>query len=385
MNLVSSSQNFEDVMLWRSLKNVGNGFYVDVGAAWPDTDSVTKLFYDQGWSGINIEPNPDFYARLCEQRPRDINLRIAVCDRDGERNLNLFSDTGLSTLDQVVAKEHVKNNFECMSIRVTTATLSSLFQRYLPKQQEIHFLKIDIEGLEAEVLASNDWSLYRPWIVVVESTLPMSQVECHHTWEPQLLAASYTFAYADGLNRFYIENAHLDLLVYFKYPPNVFDQFTLASQVGAEARADELSSVIQTVQASLVAAEARVVALSNELTSMLESRSWKVTKPLRHSSLYAGRLKGFIKQIVHTQPRVLFMRCINRMRALIEQQPALKKFFLIVLNKFPRIKLLLRGQATSIARTSTQTGVNPEIYSSPTYIRKEKIVSQVLDGLGPKK
>jgi FkbM family methyltransferase len=371
MNLVSYSQNFEDVMLWRALKNVNDGFYIDVGAAWPDTDSVTKLFYDQGWSGINIEPTPDFYARLCEQRPRDINLRIAVCDQDGERNLNLFSDSGLSTLDQVVAKEHVKNNFECISIRVTTATLSSLFQRYLPKQQEIHFLKIDIEGLEAEVLASNDWSLYRPWIVVVESTLPMSQVECHHTWEPQLLAASYTFAYADGLNRFYVENAHLDLLVYFKYPPNVFDNFTLASQVGAEARA--------------LAAEARAVALSNELTSVIESRSWTVTKPLRHSSLYAGRLKGFIKQIVHTQPRVLCMRFVNRMRALIERKPALKKFSLLVLNKFPRIKLLLRGQATSITRTSTQTGVNPEIYSSPTYIRKEKIVSQVLDGLGPKK
>ena len=362
-------------MLWRALKNVDNGFYVDVGAAWPDTDSVTKLFYDQGWSGINVEPNPDFYARLCAQRPRDINLRIAVSDQDGEGNFNLFSETGLSTLDEEVAKEHVKNKFERVSMRVTTATLSSLFQKFLPNKQEIHFLKIDIEGLEAKVLASNDWSLYRPWIIVVESTLPMSQVECHHTWEPQLLAASYTFAYADGLNRFYVENTHLDLLVSFKYPPNVFDKFTLASQKGVEARA--------------LAAEARAVALSNELTSVIESRSWKVTKPLRHSSLYAGRLKRFIKlafmQIAKLPPRVLFKRLLNKMRVLVERKPALKKFSLLVLNKFPRIKLLLRGQVTSVTRTSTQTGVKPEIYNSPTYIRKEKIVSQVLDGLGPQK
>lgn len=380
-------------MLWRALKNVDNGFYVDVGAAWPDTDSVTKLFYDQGWIGINIEPNPDFYARLCEQRPRDINLRIAVSDRDGEGNLNLFSNTGLSTLDPVLAKEHVNNHFACVSTSVTTATLSSLFQRCLPKQQEIHFLKIDTEGLEAEVLASNDWSLYRPWIVVIESTLPMSQVECHQTWEPQLLAASYTFAYADGLNRFYVENAHLDLLVYFKYPPNVFDKFTLASQVGAQARvvalSDELNAVLQTSQASQVAAEARADALSNHLNLVLESNSWKITQPLRQSFIYARRLKRSIKlvimQIVHMQPRVLFKRLLNRMRAFVERKPALRKFFLMLLNRFPRLKLLLPVNVISVTRTSSLTGVTPEIYSSATFIRKEKIVSQVLDSLGPQK
>ncbi len=355
-------------MLWRALRDIKNGFYVDVGAAWPDTDSVTKLFYDQGWLGINVEPNPDFYARLCEQRPRDINLRIAVSDQDGEDNFNLFSETGLSTLDEEVAKEHIKNKFECVSMRVTTATLSSLFQRYLPKQQEIHFLKIDIEGLEAKVLASNDWSVYRPWIVVVESTLPMSQVECHLTWEPQLLAASYTFAYADGLNRFYLENEHLDLLNFFKYPPNVFDNFILASQV---------------------APNARTVALSDALTSIIESRSWKITEPLRQSSMYARRLKGLIKfdliKIAHMRPRVLVARMLRKLRAVIERKPGLKKFFLMILNKFPRLKLLLAGESTSRKRISPSQGATPEIYNSPRYKRIENMVTHVLDGLGDQK
>ena len=56
MSIVSYSQNFEDVMLWRALKDVENGFYIDVGANHPAIDSVTKLFYENGWSGINIEP-----------------------------------------------------------------------------------------------------------------------------------------------------------------------------------------------------------------------------------------------------------------------------------------------------------------------------------------
>jgi FkbM family methyltransferase len=356
MQLISYAQNFEDVMLWRALKNVKNGFYVDVGAAWPDTDSVTKLFYDKGWFGINIEPNPEFYVRLCEQRPKDINLRIAVCERNGEGNLNLFSDTGLSTLETEVAKEHIKNKFNCVSINVTTATLSSLFQKYLSKKQEIHFLKIDVEGLEGAVLASNNWLLYRPWIVVVESTLPSSQVESHHIWEPQLLAASYTFAYKDGLNRFYIENQHLDLLVFFKYPPNVFDGFVLASSQ---------------------------IALSNELTSMIKSRSWKLTKPLRQCSIYARHLREFVRiiliKIVHIRPRVLFVRTLKSIKVLIERKPVIRKFFLMILNKFPRMKLTLSNAFMFETRNSTKKSATPKIDDSLSFKRIEKIVAKVLD------
>jgi hypothetical protein len=90
-------------------------------------------------------------------------------------------------------------------------------------------------------------------------------------------------------------------------------------------------------------------------------------------------------QIVHMQPRVLFKRLLNRTRAFVERKPALRKFFLMLLNRFPRLKLLLPVNVISVTRTSSLTGVTPEIYSSATFIRKEKIVSQVLDSLGPQK
>ena len=357
MQLISYSQNREDIILWRALKDVKNGFYVDVGAAWPDIDSVTKLFYDKGWFGINIEPNPAFYARLSEQRPRDINLRIAVCDKNGEGNLNLFSDTGLSTMDTELAQEHIKKKFDCISIDVTTATLSNLFQRFLPKKQEIHFLKIDVEGLEAVVLASNNWLIYRPWIVVVESTIPLSQVECQQTWEPRLLAASYTFAYADGLNRFYIENKHLDLLACFKYPPNVFDDFLIPSQV--------------------------------TLSDIEKSWSWKVTKRLRQGEVYLRRFGGFVSlvkiQIAHMRPHVLFVRMLNRMKGSIERKPAIKIFSLMILNKFPRLRLRLSRALTSEIKNTDKEIALPDINGLPGFKRIEKIVTHVLDGLGDQK
>jgi hypothetical protein len=79
--MLSYAQNREDVLLARALSSVKNGFYVDVGANDPVHDSVTKHFYDQGWSGINIEASPTWFAKLQEQRPKDLNLNLAASDQ----------------------------------------------------------------------------------------------------------------------------------------------------------------------------------------------------------------------------------------------------------------------------------------------------------------
>ena len=55
MKFVSYAQNFEDVMLWRALKHIKQGCYIDVGAQDPIHDSVSKVFYEHGWRGIHIE------------------------------------------------------------------------------------------------------------------------------------------------------------------------------------------------------------------------------------------------------------------------------------------------------------------------------------------
>ena len=87
MSFISYAQNHEDVMLWRALKHVQNGFYIDVGANHPSDDSVTRAFYERGWSGINIEPLSLHMAQLKADRPRDINLQFAVGVEDGEIEL----------------------------------------------------------------------------------------------------------------------------------------------------------------------------------------------------------------------------------------------------------------------------------------------------------
>ena len=84
MPFISYAQNFEDFMLWRALKHVKNGYYIDVGAYDPTEHSVTKFFYDSGWSGINIDPVILYYEKFQSERPKDINLNLLISDKKGE-------------------------------------------------------------------------------------------------------------------------------------------------------------------------------------------------------------------------------------------------------------------------------------------------------------
>ena len=121
---VSYAQNFEDVILWRALKHIDRGFYVDCGAYDPTRHSVTKTFYDRGWRGINIEPNPSLLQKFVVHRPLDANLAIAVSDGSGGAELYEIAGTGLSTLFPTIAQQHTKAGLSTRVINVPTTTLS---------------------------------------------------------------------------------------------------------------------------------------------------------------------------------------------------------------------------------------------------------------------
>ena len=87
MRFISYAQNNEDVLLWRALGHVRDGFYIDVGANDPVEHSVTKAFYDAGWRGINIEPLPAHIAAFDAQRPGDVNLAVAAGSEAGTLTL----------------------------------------------------------------------------------------------------------------------------------------------------------------------------------------------------------------------------------------------------------------------------------------------------------
>jgi len=270
MSFISYAQNYEDVMLWRALKHIEQGFYIDVGANDPDIDSVTKAFYERGWRGINVEPSPQWFERLEEARPRDINLQLALGAEPGAITLYEIPDTGLSTAEKKFAERHeAERGYQSRELRVEMDTLSNVCERF--HLEPIHFLKIDVEGAEKAVLQGADFGKIRPWIILVEATLPNSQEESYYDWEPLLLNAGYEYVYFDGLNRYYVSGEHENLKAAFKAPPNVFDDFLISKQIESERRAE----------ARAQRAEERAAQVEDALRAVYRSRSWRFTWPLR--------------------------------------------------------------------------------------------------------
>lgn len=276
MSFVSHAQNFEDVMLWRALKHIEKGFYIDVGANDPNQDSVTKAFYERGWRGINLEPVPQWFEKLERERLRDINLQVAAGAEQGELTLYELADTGLSTLDLTIAERHeVERGYIKFERVVPVKTLTQICQEY--HAAPIHFLKVDVEGAEKQVLDGLDFSIIRPWIILVESTLPSTQVEDYEEWEPILLQANYDYVYFDGLNRFYVAHEHKELISSFRAPPNCFDDIKLSVYETHAQRLQKERDVAKVRQDELTGELVTIKANAEHLSAQLEEKAEALT------------------------------------------------------------------------------------------------------------
>lgn len=224
--MISYAQNAEDVVLNRAFAREDAGFYIDVGASDPTVDSVTKHFYDHGWSGINIEPAQIARDALLEARPRDLTLGVGLGRTPGEATFYEmpFQLTGCSSFSPEIAARFREDGWVATPRSVELTTLAQVCEEHVG-ERPIAFLKIDVEGAETDVLAGADFGRFRPRVVVVEATLPGTQVPSHEHWEPGLLRADYRFALFDGLNRFYVREEDAALHNLISAPANVLDDY----------------------------------------------------------------------------------------------------------------------------------------------------------------
>jgi len=237
--MISYAQNFEDVMVARLFDAGYRGLYVDIGAAHPDFLSVTRHFYDQGWSGINVEPTFRFYPLLCEARPRDVNLQCAIGNSSGLATFYEIPKVAEnSTLEPAVADRLAATELTATPHEVEVVRLVDICDTHV-KGRTIDFMKIDVEGGELGVLQSGDWERFRPRLLIVEATVVNSKEENWQIWEPILTEANYHKVWFDGLNNFYLREEDLELRHAFRLPPNVNDGFETAEL----ARLKRLASV----------------------------------------------------------------------------------------------------------------------------------------------
>jgi FkbM family methyltransferase len=283
---ISYAQNGEDIVAWRVLRRIEHGFFVDVGAADPIGYSATYALYLRGWRGVNLEPVSSFANALRTLRPDDVTLEIAAGSRPGRTTLFEAAGTGLSTVIGDQAERMNTLGFGTKQIDVEVRTLNDLLVDYCPSDRQIHLLKIDVEGAEADVLSGLDLSIWRPWVCIVESTKPMSKEQNHAQWESLLLDHNYQFCLFDGLNRYYLACERGDLSQELSYGPSIFDQPYQRADVtlGIERHRENLVDKLSEAQAQVTLLSAQAAAgLSLEELGALRSELGQANAELAHA------------------------------------------------------------------------------------------------------
>ena len=204
---LSYTQNLEDYHLALAFAGQATGRYIDIGGGHPVADNVSFWFYQRGWQGIVVEPQPALAALYARLRPRDIVIEALVGRANGESDFFLVERLhGFSTTLEQHARKAEAFGAGYRRLRLPAVTLATLCETH--GMNEIDFLKIDVEGAEADVLAGGDFKRFRPKVVVAEAVAPGSGEAAWQEWEPNLLAQGYRFALFDTLNRFYVAEEH---------------------------------------------------------------------------------------------------------------------------------------------------------------------------------
>ena len=187
MTFISYAPNCEDVPLWRALRSVPLGRYADWGAEPADGASVTRAFYDRGWSGLSVRPTPEAAQALAAARPRDI-------------------------------------------VRTGAVALP------LPAAGPLHFLRVSGSAWPSLPLAE-----LRPWIVIAPAGDPAA--------EAALAAAGYRVTLWDGISHFHLSPEHPDLAPLLAAPANASDDFRRAADGDAAPRLAAAEAALREAQA----------------------------------------------------------------------------------------------------------------------------------------
>ena len=218
---LSYAQNLEDFHLDRVLGDVADGTYVDVGGGHPVADNVSFYFYLKGWRGLVVEPQVALAGAYKGVRPRDRVGSDLAGKVDGEIDFHIVE--GLHGLSSAV-KENADSAQQFGAKYRTEKRPVRRLSRLIDEAgiESIDFLKIDVEGAEADVLGGLELKRHRPRVILVEAINPNVKEGDWAQWQPMLTDAGYSFVFFDNLNRFYVAGEHAALKAKFPSAPTAW-------------------------------------------------------------------------------------------------------------------------------------------------------------------
>lgn len=173
----SYSQEAEDLLLWTwfaehqpTKVRTEAGRYVEIGALHPARFSNSFLFYQRGWRGVTVEPNPEVKPLFRRTRQRDTHLACGVGGKQGNIEYYCFSEPAYNTFDTRRLEQLEQQGVTPIHrSRVDVFPLAKLLKEHWPVGVQIDFMSIDAEGSDLSILSSNDWERYRPTLVLCET------------------------------------------------------------------------------------------------------------------------------------------------------------------------------------------------------------------------
>ncbi len=199
------SQTGEEIVIQWILKDIKQGFYLDVGCHHPYKISNTFQLYLKGWRGIAIDANPTLIEKWKRKRKNDIALVAAVSDEEKEVTFYEFKESEVNTMDESMSHEW-KQKFNYKSERkLITQTLTTILDTHLPKNQKIDLLTVDVEGNDFNVIKSIDLTKYRPKLIVVEiHGFDLSNIEKNEIYQ-YLTDQKYTLVSFATMNGYFLD------------------------------------------------------------------------------------------------------------------------------------------------------------------------------------
>jgi FkbM family methyltransferase len=162
----------QDLLAYLYFRGKRGGFFLDIGAHDGKTYSNTLVFEQLGWRGVCMEPLPELFAQLKENRRCDC-YREALSDTSAPAAdfIRAAGVDTLSGLESKMAPTHkdwiAREKGQVERITVKSITFPELMARY-PEISTIDFLSLDVEGAEMDILRTIDFERYRFGLITVE-------------------------------------------------------------------------------------------------------------------------------------------------------------------------------------------------------------------------
>jgi FkbM family methyltransferase len=170
------SQHGEDLFIVNLFNLIGieKPTYLDIGAHHPFHISNTALLYERGSRGVNVEANPNLIEDFYLHRPEDMDVCagvIPVLTQSTAKFLMYDEKSGRNTFSYKEVKEYGKEIKQQIDVEVFT--INEIVHDYCAGVFP-HFLSIDIEGFDFQVLESADFRTSSPIVICVETRMGQS-------------------------------------------------------------------------------------------------------------------------------------------------------------------------------------------------------------------